>query len=49
MTDREKDSARKLLTGSRIFAANSRDGFAAQYPTLSQVSVDEWDALLAVA
>ncbi|HEY2382282.1 MAG TPA: hypothetical protein VGK48_13980 [Terriglobia bacterium] len=49
MTEREKDSARKLLTGSRIFAANSRDGFMAQYPALASVSVDEWDSLLAVA
>lgn len=49
MTDREKDNARKLLTGSRVFAANSRDGFTAQYPTLAQVSVEEWDSLLAVA
>lgn len=49
MTDREKDNARKLLTGSRIFAANSREGFTGQYPTLSQVSVDGWDSLLAVA
>jgi hypothetical protein len=49
VTPREIENAKKLLTGSRVFASTSRDGFAAQYPTLNQVAVDEWDSLLAIA
>src|SRR5438552_9898177 len=49
MTERETDNARKLLTGSRVFAANSREGFAGQYPTLSQLSIDDWESLMAIA
>ncbi len=49
MTDRETENAKKLLTGSRVYATNSRDGFAAQYPTLNQLSVDDWDSLVGVA
>jgi hypothetical protein len=49
VTSREIENAKKLLTGSKVFASTSRDGFAAQYPTLNQVGVDEWDALLAIA
>ena len=49
MTQRETENAKKLLTGSKVFASTSRDGFAAQYSTLSQVAVDQWDSLLAVA
>ncbi len=49
MTDRDTENARKLLTGTRVFAANSRDGFVAQYPALNQVSTDDWDSLLAIA
>ena len=49
MTSREIENAKKLLTGSKVFASTSRDGFVAQYPTLNQVAVDEWDSLLAIA
>lgn len=49
MTDRDAGNAEKLVTAARVFAASSRDGFAAQYPTLKQLSVDEWDSLLTVA
>jgi len=49
VTDRDTENARKLVTGSRVFAANSREGFVAQYPTLGQVSVDDWERLLAIA
>ena len=49
MTERETDNAKKLLTGSKVFASTSRDGFAAQYPTLTQVASDEWESLLAIA
>ena len=47
--DRDAENARKLLTGSKVFASTSRDGFAAQYPTLSQVPADDWDSRLAIA
>ena len=49
MTERETENAQKLLTGSRVFAANSREGFASQYPTLNQLSPDNWDSLLGIA
>ena len=49
VTQRETENAKKLLTGSKIFASTSRDGFAAQYPTLTHVAVDLWDSLLAIA
>jgi hypothetical protein len=49
VTSREIENAKKLLTGSKVFASTSRDGFAAQYPTLNQVAADEWDSLLAIA
>jgi hypothetical protein len=49
MTERETENAQKLLTGSRVFAANSREGFASQYPTLGQLSPDDWDSLLGIA
>ena len=49
MTPQEADNAKKLLTGSKVFAINSRDGFAAQYPTLGQLSSEEWDSLLTIA
>jgi hypothetical protein len=49
VTERETENARKLVTGSKVFASTSRDGFAVQYPTLNQVSPDEWDSLLAIA
>lgn len=49
MTQRETENAKKLVPGSKVFASTSRDGFAAQYPTLSRVAVDQWDSLLAIA
>ena len=49
MTDRETENAKKLVTGSKVFAATSRDGFIGQYPTLGQVPSDDWDSLLAIA
>jgi hypothetical protein len=49
VTDRETENAKKLLTGSKVFAATSRDGFATQYPTLTQVPADEWESLMAIA
>jgi len=49
VTEREHDNAKKLLTGTRVFAAHSRDRFVEQYPTLAQVTVDGWDSLIAVA
>jgi len=49
VTPREIENAKKLLTGSKVFASTSRDGFAAQYPTLNRVAADEWDSLLAIA
>ena len=49
MTPRETENAKKLLTGSKVFASTSRDGFAAQYPTLNRVAAEEWDSLLAIA
>jgi len=49
VTPRETENAKKLLTGSKVFASTSRDGFAAQYATLNNVPVDQWDSLLAIA
>jgi hypothetical protein len=49
VTSHEIENAKKLLTGSKVFASTSRDGFATQYPTLNQVAVDEWESLLAIA
>lgn len=49
MTEQEMENAKKLLIGSRVFAANSREGFTGQYPTLNRISADEWDSLLAIA
>jgi hypothetical protein len=49
VTERERENAKKLVTGSRVFAANSREGFAEQYPSLKALSADEWDGLLGVA
>ena len=49
MNDRETENARKLLTGARVFATNSREGFAGQYPTLAELSIDDWESLLAIA
>src|SRR5215472_10723400 len=49
VTEREAENAKKLLAGSRVFAANSRDGFVAHYPALNQLSSDRWDSRMAVA
>lgn len=49
MTIRETENAKKLLTGSKVFASTSRDGFVSQYPTLNQLTSDDWDSLLAIA
>jgi hypothetical protein len=49
VTDREIENAEKLLAGSIVFAANSREGFIGQYPTLNQLTSDDWDSLMAVA
>ena len=49
MTERDADNARKLLAGAQVFAANSRDGFITQYPTLQQFGAEEWNASLVIA
>jgi hypothetical protein len=49
MTERDADNARKLLTGAQVFAANSREGFITQYPTLRQFGAEEWNASLVIA
>ena len=49
MTEHDADNAQKLLTGAQVFAANSRDGFITQYPTLRQFGSEEWNASLAIA
>lgn len=49
MTDRNTRNAEKLVTAAQVFAASSRDGFASQYPTLNQLSAEEWDARVTVA
>jgi hypothetical protein len=49
VTDRETENAKKLLTGSKVFASTARDGFCAQYPTLNHLPSDDWDSLLAIA
>jgi hypothetical protein len=49
VTDRNAQNAEKLVTAARVFAASSRDGFASQYPTLNQLSVEEWEGRLTVA
>jgi hypothetical protein len=49
MTPQDSQSASKLLAGSQVFAVNSRDGFAAEYPTLGQLSSDEWNGRIAIA
>lgn len=49
MTPQEFENAKKLVIGSQVFATNSRDGFAAQYPTVSQLSSDDWNSLLGIA
>ncbi len=49
MGDRNAESAKKLLTGSQVFATNSRDGFAAQYETLGRIPITEWNFSLAIA
>jgi hypothetical protein len=49
VTDRDAENANKLLTGSIVFATNSREGFTEQYPTLQQISPEDWTSLLAVA
>jgi hypothetical protein len=49
MTPQETENARKLVAGSQVFAINSREGFASQYPTLNGLSADEWTGLLTIA
>ena len=49
MTLRDEDNARKLLPGSQVLAANSRDGFVTQYPTLQQFTSDDWNAAVVIA
>jgi hypothetical protein len=49
MTERDADNASKLLAGSQVFAVNSRDGFITQYPTLHQLTSEDWNASLVIA
>jgi hypothetical protein len=49
VTGRETENARKLVTGSQVFAQTARDGFAAQYPSLKNVPSEDWNSLLAIA
>jgi hypothetical protein len=49
VTERETENAKKLLTGAKVFASTSRDGFIGQYPTLGQLPSDDWESLLAIA
>jgi hypothetical protein len=49
MTAQDVDNAKKLLAGAQVFATNSREGFTAQYPTLDNVDLDEWQSLLMIA
>src|SRR5262245_37037782 len=49
VTQRETENAKKLLMGSKVFASTSRDGFAAQYATLNNLAVDQWNSRLTIA